>query len=97
MSDQEAGYLSYLLRLWQENKQVPGCPEDKGRLHHPAVGAVWRVSLETSLTGRVHGFASLDDAVAFLRRQTGEVSDTGDAEAPMESQQETRSHETQGS
>jgi hypothetical protein len=86
VSEQESGYLSYLLRLWQENKRVPGCPGGKERRHHTAVNAVWRVSLESSLTGSVHGFASLDDAVAFLRRQTGEVSDTDDAEVPIESQ-----------
>lgn len=97
MSDQESGYLSYLLRLWQENNSDPGFPEGRERLHHTAVNAVWRVSLESSLTGSVYGFASLDDAVSFLRHQTGEVSDIGDAEAPLESQQETRSHKTQGS
>jgi hypothetical protein len=33
----------------------------------------WLASVESSLTGKRQGFASLDDLFAFLRRQTGAV------------------------
>ncbi len=56
----QTGYLSYLLRLWQENEK----------------GAVWRASLQRPDTGERVGFASLDKLYDFLQRQTGAVPDT---------------------
>ena len=51
---EQSEYLSYLLRVWR----VRG--EDK---------AVWRASLESSLTGKVHGFNSLDDIARSCGRK----------------------------
>ena len=68
VSGKQSGYLSYLLRLWQDNN---GDTEGK---------AAWRASLESSLTGEKRGFASLDDLFAFLRRQTGVVPDAENSE-----------------
>jgi hypothetical protein len=48
-------YLAYMLRLWQASSKE----------------MVWRASLESPHTGERHGFASLDDLISFLRRQTG--------------------------
>ncbi len=47
-------YLSYLLRLW--------LVEDDG--------LVWRASLENPRTAERHGFAALEDLVAFLLAET---------------------------
>jgi hypothetical protein len=57
----QKGYLSYLLRMWQESsdagaglwKEVP-----------------WRASLQSPGTGDLVGFASLDDLFDFLRVQS---------------------------
>jgi hypothetical protein len=57
MTQKQADYLSYLLRLWREN----GGEESQ----HGAVMATWRASLETP-DGESYGFASLDDLVSFL-------------------------------
>ena len=48
-------YLSYLLRLWQE--------EHDGQL-------VWRASLESAHDGQRFGFATLHRLLAFLNEQT---------------------------
>ena len=45
-------YLSYLLRLW---------PANNGEAH------AWRISLESTRTRQRHGFASIDELVAYLR------------------------------
>jgi hypothetical protein len=47
--------LSYLLRLWQTERE--------GAL-------VWRASLESAHTGERRGFASLAELYAFLERET---------------------------
>lgn len=47
-------YLSYLLRLWQE--------EDDGK-------QVWRASLESSHDGERFGFATLHHLLVFLNEQ----------------------------
>ena len=49
-------YLSYMLWLWQEGGS--GSP-------------VWRVSLESPLTGERTGFAGLVNLILFLEEQTG--------------------------
>jgi hypothetical protein len=64
--NQPAGYHSYLLRFWEE------------RGDSPAV-VVWRFSLEDPLTGRRHGFATLDALTAWLRAELADS--TGRARA----------------
>ena len=59
---QQRGYLSYLLRLWQESG---GASDPRG------VAPVWRASLESPQSDECQGFTGLDDLVAFLREQTG--------------------------
>lgn len=55
MADDEPGYLSYLLRLWQTYSD--------GQL-------VWRASLESPHTGERQGFADLEQLFVFLAEQT---------------------------
>jgi hypothetical protein len=62
-------YLSYLLRLWRVD--TGGEDIRMGR-------AVWRGSLEGSLTGERRGFSSLDELFDFLRRQTGTEIDVSE-------------------
>jgi hypothetical protein len=54
-------YRSYLLRLYRVS--------DGGKL-------VWRMSLESSLTGEREGFASLNGLLGFLQQQMGMTSNT---------------------
>jgi hypothetical protein len=75
MTRVRSDYLSYLLRLWQENG---GEESQRG----PA-RAVWRASLETP-GGESHGFASLDDLIDFLRRQIGAAPDVEPGCSPPE-------------
>jgi len=49
----QPGYFSYLLRVWQEERQCGAC----------------RASLEDVDTGEQRGFASLDDLIVFLHQQ----------------------------
>jgi hypothetical protein len=63
---EQRGYLSYLLRLWQVDFAQEGDRSDS---------EVWRGSLESPLSGERQGFASLDELVEFLRRQTGAVAE----------------------
>jgi hypothetical protein len=63
---EQPGYLSYLLRLWQVDTER-GSPQGGG--------TVWRASLESSLTGRRPGFASLDELFEFLHHQTSTETD----------------------
>jgi hypothetical protein len=63
----ETEYKSYLLRLWQ----VTGAGKP-----------VWRASLEEPHTGLRHGFASLEQLLAFLKRQTGGTAEPGAAFDP---------------
>jgi hypothetical protein len=62
---EQPGYLSYLLRLWQVDTEGAGSQVG---------GAVWRTSLESSLTGERLGFASLDELFKFLAWQTGRMA-----------------------
>ena len=61
MSIEQPRYLSYLLRLWQNNGESK---------------PVWRASLQSALAGERQSFSSLDELFAFLRRQAGMDSDT---------------------
>ena len=59
-------YRTYVLRLWRMR----------------GAGAIgWRASLADPDSGERHGFASLDDLLLFLRRETGVGSG---AEGPKE-------------
>lgn len=53
MDSQNDAYLAYLLRLWRVR-------ETRDR---------WRVSLEDARTRELRGFASLEEALAFLQRE----------------------------
>jgi hypothetical protein len=82
MDEEQPNYFSYLLRLWREDDgemlhQVDEAPD------HTESRPIWLASLESSLTGQRQGFASLEDLFAFLRRQTGTVSDPESEEAKM--------------
>lgn len=50
-------YHSYLLRLWQSGNAEPH----------------WHAILERIADGERRGFANLDQLIAFLREQTGEI------------------------
>lgn len=54
MSKKRASYLSYVLRLWQEDSKKK---------------EIWRASLQCSATGECKGFASLDELLEFLRQR----------------------------
>lgn len=56
MSERQTRYVSYLLRLWQDN-------DDQNPM--------WRASLQNSLTGERMAFASVDQMFAFVHRQLG--------------------------
>jgi hypothetical protein len=60
MSKEPSDYYSGLLRLWREDGKDQ---------------TSWRASLESSLTGTRHAFASLEELFVFLRRQVGAVCD----------------------
>ena len=57
----QPGYFSYLLRIWQEERQGGAC----------------RASLEDVDTGEQRGFASLDDLLVFLNQQLEESQRAG--------------------
>lgn len=61
--DRPPHYQSYLLRLWEECQHL-GWP------------AEWPFSLEDLHTGERHGFADLDQLIAFLRRNTQRCPDS---------------------
>jgi len=77
MTEGQPDYFSYLLRLWRVSGGVCAQAGEEGTL--------WRASLQDPLTDERVNFASLDDLVAFLRRQMGLVSnadrDEGGSEA----------------
>ena len=55
MSEGRRRYVSYLLRLWQAERE----------------GALtWRASLESARTGERWGFANLAELYAFLEQET---------------------------
>jgi hypothetical protein len=63
MTEKQPDYLAYLLRLRRARVE--------GR-------TVCRASLESSLTGKRLGFASLDELFEFLRRETATMLDGDD-------------------
>ena len=60
MSEERRRSISYLLRLWQAERE--------GAL-------VWRASLESAHTGERRGFASLAALYAFLQQETVAVNE----------------------
>ena len=58
MNQEQPGYLSYLLRLWQTQSGSE---------------LVWRASLENARNGERHSFANLDALCRFLRQQMHET------------------------
>lgn len=56
MTEEQARYKSYLLRLWQTDSEGQ---------------QVWQASLEHPGSGERRGFASLEALFEFLRSQTG--------------------------
>jgi hypothetical protein len=72
MTQERSDYLSFLLRLWR----VRNSQNSQGG----AEEMVWRASLQDTLTDEQVSFASLEDLVAFLRRQMGSVSDADQSE-----------------
>jgi hypothetical protein len=52
-----SAYLSFMLRLWQVKD---------------ATGPVWHASLESVETGRLQGFASLEELLTYLNQITRE-------------------------
>ncbi len=61
MDSQNEGYLAYLLRLWRVR-------ETRDR---------WRVSLEDARTRELRGFASLEEAIAFLQQEVTHKENEG--------------------
>jgi hypothetical protein len=59
MVKEQPGYVSYLLRLWREGTG--------------GQRAIWRASLESTRTGELITFASLDDLFDHLRELAGMV------------------------
>jgi len=78
VSGKEAGYQSYLLRLWQDHCGTPLGARGEAPVGHMDDKAVWRASLESSLTGEKQRFSNLDSLFTFLRRQTSVVSEKGE-------------------
>lgn len=70
---EQSDYLSFLLRLWR----VCG---GEG-VQYDAEAAVWRASLQDTLTDERVNFASLEDLLVHLRRQMGLASDADQLES----------------
>ena len=58
--DKPPRYRSYLLTFWEERSRDPDAP------------VVWRFSLKDPHSGRRHGFAGLEEMVAFLQTKLGD-------------------------
>jgi hypothetical protein len=80
MDDEQPTYFSYLLRVWRGHDHRKLHPVD-AESHCTRKRTTWLASVESSLTGKRQGFASLEDLFAFLRRQTGAVSNHENREA----------------
>jgi hypothetical protein len=68
MTKQQPDYISYLLRL----RRVSG----QGESQTSNEQVVWHASLEDPRTGEQHHFASVEEALEFLRAQMGEMPDS---------------------
>ena len=75
MSRETRRYASYLLRLWQTEREGE---------------QAWQASLQSSRTGEQLGFSTLDALFAFLRQQTdtGCESHEGRGEGEQTSERE---------
>jgi hypothetical protein len=62
MTEEQAHYFSFLLRLW-----LAGTKEKP----------VWRASLESTYTGEHLGFADLKELFTYLEAQIGDVPPSG--------------------
>jgi hypothetical protein len=60
MSQEQATYLSYLLRLW--SIRIDG-------------ETAWRASVESAQTDRRQAFTNLEQLFEFIRRETARTSD----------------------
>ena len=79
MSNKLPTYLSYLVRLWQEDvDDVPHRSYETPRPNEEK--PIWRASLENPVTGERNTFASLDDLFKFLQGSTGTAPDAQDKE-----------------
>ena len=58
MADRRSGYLSYLLRLWQEKSQDE---------------LIWRASLEKPGSGERLGFKDLENLFLYLNRRVAQM------------------------
>jgi hypothetical protein len=62
------------MRLWRDDDEYELDAENER--HDSGQGrTAWRASLEGALSGKRHGFASLDALFTFLRRETGIICD----------------------
>jgi hypothetical protein len=75
VSEPERRYISYLLRLWQIERQ--------GQL-------VWQASLEDSRTGERQGFGNVDALLAFLRQMTDVATNGCEKRGLTEDSKESR-------
>ena len=57
MLDKPPRYRSFLFTFWEERSQ------------NPDASVVWRFSLTDSRTGQRYGFASLEEMIAFLKKE----------------------------
>lgn len=63
--------ISYLLRIWRVSE---------GEAYR------WRALLESPSTGERHGFADLEQLLAYLRAEIAAPEESGPAEPPVEGQ-----------
>ena len=65
--DKPPDYRSYVLTFWEERSHAPGAQD------------AWRFSLRDPHTNQRHGFASLEEMMAFLRLELagGRASESG--------------------
>jgi hypothetical protein len=65
--DKPPRYRSYVLTFWEEQSDAPGAQ------------VVWRFSLKDPRTNQRHGFASLEEMMAFLRLELagGRANESG--------------------
>ena len=66
MGKKRAGYLAYMLRLWQVRQDADTVHDDPK--------AAWRASIENPHTGERRGFPNLEALFAFLTREVAALS-----------------------
>jgi hypothetical protein len=67
MGKRRAGYLAYMLRLWQTRQETGISPVEST--------VTWRASVENPHTGERRGFLSLEALFDYLSEQAGAASD----------------------